>query len=107
MAETFHVAILLFPGVTQLDFTGPLEVLQRVPGLHADLAWKSLEPVECAARTIGVPPVARMTASGFRPSSSASSVSRSSTPPRLAPTLAPSSRSAICPRPSRRSACAR
>ena len=51
MAETFHVAILLFPGVTQLDFTGPLEVLQRVPGLHADLAWKSLEPVECAART--------------------------------------------------------
>ncbi|MFO1456894.1 MAG: DJ-1/PfpI family protein [Steroidobacteraceae bacterium] len=50
MAESFHVAILLFPGVTQLDFTGPLEVLQRVPGLRVDLAWKSLDAVECAAQ---------------------------------------------------------
>ena len=44
--ERFHVAILAFPGVTQLDFTGPMEVLHRVPGLRIDLAWKSLEPVE-------------------------------------------------------------
>lgn len=50
MAEDFHVAIPLFPDVTQLDFTGPLEVLQRVPGLRIDLAWKTLEPIECAAR---------------------------------------------------------
>ena len=47
----FHVAILIFPGVTQLDFTGPLEVFQRVPGLRADLVWKSREPVVCAAMT--------------------------------------------------------
>jgi cyclohexyl-isocyanide hydratase len=53
----FHVAILLFPGVTQLDFTGPLEVLHRVPGLRADLASRSLEPVSCAALT---PPALRV-----------------------------------------------
>jgi cyclohexyl-isocyanide hydratase len=47
----FHVAILIFPGVTQLDFTGPLEVFQRVPGLRADLVWKSREPVVCAVMT--------------------------------------------------------
>ncbi|MCU0757675.1 MAG: DJ-1/PfpI family protein [Steroidobacteraceae bacterium] len=53
----FHVAILLFPGVTQLDFTGPLEVLHRVPGLRADLVWRDLEPVQCAAQT---PPALRV-----------------------------------------------
>lgn len=55
--DPFHVTILLFPGVTQLDFTGPMEVLHRVPGLRIDLAWKSLEPVECAAQ---VPPALRV-----------------------------------------------
>lgn len=49
-SEAFHVAILVFPGVTQLDFTGPMEVLHRVPGLRIDLAWKSLDPVACAAQ---------------------------------------------------------
>jgi cyclohexyl-isocyanide hydratase len=48
--EPFHVAIPIFPGVTQLDFTGPMEVLHRVPGLRIDLAWKTLEPVQCAAQ---------------------------------------------------------
>lgn len=48
-APPLHAAILLFPGLTQLDFTGPLEVFHRVPGLHVDLVWKSLEPVTCAA----------------------------------------------------------
>lgn len=49
-AQPFHVAIPLFTGVTQLDFTGPMEVLHRVPGLRVDLAFKTLEPVQCAAQ---------------------------------------------------------
>ena len=44
-----HAAILLFPAVTQLDFSGPLEVLQRVPDLQVDLVAQSLDPVTCAA----------------------------------------------------------
>jgi cyclohexyl-isocyanide hydratase len=55
--EDFHVTVLLFPGVTQLDFTGPLEVLQRVPKVRVDLVWKDLEPVSCAA---WVPPAMRV-----------------------------------------------
>ncbi len=55
--EDFHVTVLLFPGVTQLDFTGSLEVFQRVPKVRVDLVWKDLEPVSCAA---SVPPAMRV-----------------------------------------------
>lgn len=43
--EPFHIATLIYPNVTQLDFTGPLEVLKRVPGVSVDLYWKNLDPV--------------------------------------------------------------
>lgn len=36
---------LLFPGVTQLDLTGPWEVLARVPQAETVLIWKTLDPV--------------------------------------------------------------
>lgn len=42
---TIHVGMLLYPGLTQLDLTGPFEVLHRVPDVHVHLLWKSLEPV--------------------------------------------------------------
>jgi cyclohexyl-isocyanide hydratase len=32
-----HVGIVLFPNLTQLDLTGPFEVLSRVPGVAVDL----------------------------------------------------------------------
>lgn len=35
-----HVTMLLYPRLTQLDLTGPFEVLARVPGLSIDLVWK-------------------------------------------------------------------
>lgn len=38
MERPFNVVFTLFPGITQLDFTGPYEVLQRVPGLRLELA---------------------------------------------------------------------
>lgn len=48
MSETgWTIGFLLFPGLTQLDLTGPYEVLARLPGsgdgLH--LIWKAREPV--------------------------------------------------------------
>lgn len=45
MAETIHIGFVVFPNVTQLDFTGPLQVLSRVPGAKTYLIWKRIEPV--------------------------------------------------------------
>ena len=36
---------LVFPNLTQLDLTGPYEVLARLPGAETLLLWKSLDPV--------------------------------------------------------------
>lgn len=38
MADHFHVVFALYPRVTQLDFTGPFEVLARLPGARCVLA---------------------------------------------------------------------
>jgi putative intracellular protease/amidase len=40
MAEPFRIVFILYPGVTQLDFTGPYEVLSRLPGVEAIVASK-------------------------------------------------------------------
>lgn len=45
MAEPLNVGFLLFPRLTQLDLTGPYEVLSRLPGAEVRLVWKTLEPV--------------------------------------------------------------
>ncbi len=37
--------LLVFPNLTQLDLTGPYEVLARIPGAETLLLWKDLEPV--------------------------------------------------------------
>jgi cyclohexyl-isocyanide hydratase len=42
--------MLLFPGLTQLDLTGPFEVLHRVPGAEVHLLWKTLDPVAADSR---------------------------------------------------------
>ena len=39
------IAFLLFPGVTQLDLTGPAQVLSRLPDARVHLVWHSLDPV--------------------------------------------------------------
>ena len=43
-----HVAILLFPQLTQLDLTAPLEVLSRLPDSRVDLVWKHRAPVRAS-----------------------------------------------------------
>lgn len=40
-----HIGFVLFPNLTQLDFTGPLQVLHRLPGATTHIAAKTLEPV--------------------------------------------------------------
>ena len=45
MATAFHVGFLLFPDITQLDMTGPYEVLTKLPNSETHLIWKSREPV--------------------------------------------------------------
>lgn len=42
-----HVNILLFEGLTQLDMTGPYEVLANAPGFTVDFVSKTRDPVRC------------------------------------------------------------
>ena len=42
---TRRIGMLIFPRLTQLDMTGPYEVLARLPDTKVDLIAKSLEPV--------------------------------------------------------------
>lgn len=42
---TLSFAFLLFPRVTQLDMTGPLQVLHRVPGAAVHLVARTRDPV--------------------------------------------------------------
>jgi cyclohexyl-isocyanide hydratase len=43
------VAFLLYPGVTQLDLTGPAQVLSRLGNVTLDLVWKDISPVKTDA----------------------------------------------------------
>ena len=40
------VVFLVYPNVTQLDLTGPAQVLSRLPDARVDLVWKSRDPVQ-------------------------------------------------------------
>ena len=40
-----QIAFLLFPGLTQLDLTGPAQFLSRMPGAKMDMVWKDRQPV--------------------------------------------------------------
>jgi cyclohexyl-isocyanide hydratase len=42
---SFHIGFLLFPRLTQLDLTGPYEILSRMPGAEIHLVAKTLDPV--------------------------------------------------------------
>ncbi len=42
---TLHIGMLTFPNLTQLDLTGPFEILVRIPDAKVHLLWKTLEPV--------------------------------------------------------------
>ena len=42
---TFHIGLLLFPDLTQLDMTGPYEVFTKFPEAKVHLVWKTLDPI--------------------------------------------------------------
>ena len=40
-----RIGFLLFPGLTQLDLTGPFEPFARLPNAAVHLVWKTLDPI--------------------------------------------------------------
>jgi len=51
--------ILAFPTLTQLDLTGPYEILARLPGAETLWLWKSLDPVR-SERGLTILPMATL-----------------------------------------------
>jgi cyclohexyl-isocyanide hydratase len=45
MTTPLRFGLLLFPRLTQLDMTGPFEVLSRIPGGQVHLVWKTRDAV--------------------------------------------------------------
>ncbi|MHB9878965.1 DJ-1/PfpI family protein [Pacificimonas sp. ICDLI1SI03] len=45
MADSFHIGFLPYNGMTQLDMTGPAQVLGRMPGASLHFIGKTLDPV--------------------------------------------------------------
>jgi len=45
MTTPLNIVFVLFPNVTQLDFTGPLQVLSRLPAVQLHIAASSMAPV--------------------------------------------------------------
>ncbi len=43
--SSFTIGFLIFPRMTQLDFTGPFEVFARIPETKVHVLWKRIEPV--------------------------------------------------------------
>ncbi|MDR5856706.1 DJ-1/PfpI family protein [Caballeronia sp. LZ062] len=52
---TLHIGLLLFPGVQQLDMTGPYDVFANIPGAKVHLIWKTREPVLSTAGMVLTP----------------------------------------------------
>jgi cyclohexyl-isocyanide hydratase len=50
----FNIGFVIFPEVTQLDFTGPLQVLSRLPQSAIHVIAKSASPVpsDCGLRLV-------------------------------------------------------
>jgi cyclohexyl-isocyanide hydratase len=45
MPAPLQIGLLVFPKVTQLDLTGPLQVFSNLSGAKVHLIWKRIEPV--------------------------------------------------------------
>jgi len=51
----FNIGFVIFPNLTQLDFTGPLQVLSRLPDATTHIVAKSLDPVPSDS-VLSIPP---------------------------------------------------
>jgi len=45
MSAPLQIGLVIFPKVTQLDLTGPVQVFSSIPGAKVHLIWKRIEPV--------------------------------------------------------------
>src|SRR5262249_50880971 len=45
MSAPLQIGIVVFPKVTQLDFTVPMQLFASVPDAQVHLIWKRIEPV--------------------------------------------------------------
>ncbi len=43
--SVLQIGLMFFPGMTQLDITGPFEIFARLPNARVHLLWKRIEPV--------------------------------------------------------------
>jgi cyclohexyl-isocyanide hydratase len=50
-----NIGMLIFPGIDQIDFTGPFEVLSRIPGAAIHVMWKDRQPIRDALGLILTP----------------------------------------------------
>jgi cyclohexyl-isocyanide hydratase len=57
MSAPLQIGLLVFPKVTQLDFTGPLQVFAGLPGAKIHLIWKRIEPVPTDSVLVLMPTV--------------------------------------------------
>jgi cyclohexyl-isocyanide hydratase len=54
--KKIEIGFLIFPGLTQLDMSGPYEVLSFLPGARVHLIWKDLKPVEDSHKVLRLSP---------------------------------------------------
>jgi cyclohexyl-isocyanide hydratase len=66
MADDIRIAFLLFPNLTQLDLTGPAQVLSRVPGARVTYVAATLDPVpsDCGLALVPTETIAEASADG-------------------------------------------
>ena len=57
MSAPLHIGFVIFPGITQLDMTGPFEVFARMAGSQVHLAWKTLDAVRSDTGLVLTPTV--------------------------------------------------
>ena len=56
--RVMNLGLLLYPGLTQLDLTGPFEVMHRIPNATVHLVWKDTQPVRADSGLAIVPTTA-------------------------------------------------
>ncbi|MBB4816309.1 MULTISPECIES: isonitrile hydratase [Pseudomonas] len=52
---TLNIGFVLFPGIQQLDLTGPYDVLGSLPDVKLHLVWKDLAPVTSSTGLVFTP----------------------------------------------------
>ena len=55
MTNPLQIGIVVFPKVTQLDFTGPLQVFSSLPDATVHLVWKRVEPIPSDTALVVLP----------------------------------------------------